>query len=419
MSTLRRVAATTLAAAVSFGSLVAVASSASADDATPTYYVSLGDSLSTGYQPGAPAGEDPDHPEIAYTGRLYEKLKESDPNLVHKNFGCDGATAHSVLTGAHPTGQVPTNCTYTNDTQLADAVQFLKDHRGQVTYVSVGIGANDVQSCVTVGSGDDDLLTCLTKRIKSVGVDLAAIDAAVREAGGAKPRYVGMTYYNPFLAGYVSPDPNMQALAGVSGGAANMLNDTITTANKAHGFLTADVAGAFSSNDTTLVDLTLGGQQLKVQRNVERICTWTWMCLKSDIHANPTGHQKIADAFVKVLTAKPPVVKPPVTTPPKPVAKATTSTRAKLVGKHRISTRKHARVRVRVRAARHVAPGGTLVVKDGKRTLKRVHVGRTGKRTVRLPRLKRGTHRITVLYKGSKTTKPSKSNRIKIIVRRR
>lgn len=407
MSISRRVAAVVAACGLTVSGLAAAAPTHAAAPG-PTYYVSLGDSLATGWQPDSRT----DEPETAYTGRLYEKLKESEPTLEHVALGCAGATARSVLTGSHANG-TPGACTYEEGTQLAQAVAFLNEHRGQVAYVTVGIGANDVHPCVPNGAGGDDMLTCLTKRIQSVGTDLSAIDAALRSAGGSKPRYVGMTYYNPFLAGWVG---NNKPLAELSVGVAQALNKTITDANTANGFVTADVAGAFASNDTTLVDLPPFPE--KVPLNVARICTWTWMCSNADIHANDLGHQKIADAFVAALAARP---TPTPTPPPAPpvAAKATTTTKAMLVGKHRITTKKRAAVRVRVRAAGKVKPGGVLVVKDGKRVLKKVRVGASGRKRVTLPRLKKGKHRITVTYKGSKTTKPSRSKPIRIVVVKR
>jgi lysophospholipase L1-like esterase len=411
VSIAHKVAALVAASGLTLSGLAA-ASPALADEPAPTYYVSLGDSLATGWQPDTKTNDT----ETAYTNRLYQQLKKTHPNLQHEPFGCAGATARSVLTGSHANG-TPGACTYDEGTQLAAAVAFIKDHPGQVAYVSVGIGANDVHPCVPGGADGDNMLICLSKRIQSVGVDVSAIDAALRQAGGSTPRYVGMTYYNPFLAGWLTTEG--KPLADLSIGVAQQLNDTLTSANTKNGFATADVAGAFSSNATTpLVTIDVPGGQAEVPLNVARICQWTWMCSAADIHANDTGHQKIADAFVAALAPRP---TPPKPTPPKPapVVKVATTTSAKLVGKHRITTKKRAAVRVRVRAARGVKPGGVLVVKDGRRTLKKVRVGASGIKRVTLPRLKKGKHRITVTYKGSRTTKPSRSKPIRITVVKR
>jgi hypothetical protein len=59
----------------------------------------------------------------------------------------------------------------------------------------------------------------------------------------------------------------------------------------------ADVFGAFSTSDSTLV----GG----TPRNVLQVCAWTWMCTGpphgADIHANNEGYGIIARAFLPHL----------------------------------------------------------------------------------------------------------------------
>ncbi|MEO6790739.1 MAG: hypothetical protein ABI249_00560, partial [Ornithinibacter sp.] len=51
----------------------------------------------------------------------------------------------------------------------------------------------------------------------------------------------------------------------------------------------ADVATAFKSNDWTPV-----AGAGSIPTNVATICTWTWMCLLGDIHANDTGYAVMA-----------------------------------------------------------------------------------------------------------------------------
>jgi hypothetical protein len=54
------------------------------------------------------------------------------------------------------------------------------------------------------------------------------------------------------------------------------------------------VAGAFSTDDmTTMVN--------GIPLDVARICQWTWMCTRGDIHANTAGYGVIAKAFEAVL----------------------------------------------------------------------------------------------------------------------
>jgi len=51
----------------------------------------------------------------------------------------------------------------------------------------------------------------------------------------------------------------------------------------------ADVAGAFATTTTT------GSPQ---PTNVKRICAWTWMCQRQDIHANDAGYAAMARAVL-------------------------------------------------------------------------------------------------------------------------
>lgn len=410
MSMLRRAVVVPLVAALSVAGLAAVGSPAEAADPAPTYYVSLGDSLATGYQPDTGT----DEPAVAYTSRLYEVLAAREPGLVHIRLGCSGETTKSFVDGLPDLRSTPCDYSgYDATSQLEAATSFLAAHRGKVTYVSLGIGANDIHPCVpSSGAIDAGALECLTTGITRVGTNVALIDAALREAGGSTPRYVGMTYYNPFLAAYVNGN---KPLATISVSVASQLNAAISGANAAHGFVTADVAGAFSSAEGRTI--TLPPPFGDVPLNVARVCQWTWMCTPyTDIHANDTGHQVIARAFVAALAPSTAPPRPPVVRPP---AKVTTRTQARVIGKHRISRTKRARIRVRVVAADGRRLGGRLVVRDGKRRLKVVRIGASGRRVVRLPRLKRaGKHRITVTYKGSSTTRASRSKPVRITVRR-
>src|SRR6516165_5450841 len=86
-----------------------------------TYYVSLGDSYSVGYQPNL--GSTPGY--TMYVAR--------HTGLTLVNFGCGGATTSSILNSVgcpdvlpHTVGVV----TYPTTTQIAAAQTFLTAHRG-------------------------------------------------------------------------------------------------------------------------------------------------------------------------------------------------------------------------------------------------------------------------------------------------
>ncbi len=287
------------------GTLLSAGPAAAAPETT--YYVSLGDSLSTGYQPDSNTDE-----PIAYSDRIYAALHADDPGLELKKFGCDGETSVSMVEGGH--------CDqYQQQSQLDAAAAFIEAHPGRIAYVTNDIGANDIFPCVSGGGGDSGsvdsgsvdsgsagasvlpMAGCVAEKLGVIRTNLATIDSRIREAGGDDPVYVGMTYYNPMLASWLQGGMQ-RALAGATVPADNLLSAVITSTNSQHGWKTADVTAAFDTNDFTgNVDLPGVGT---VPTNVARICTWTWMCSLGDIHANEAGHQVIADTFMPLLTGE-------------------------------------------------------------------------------------------------------------------
>ncbi|MEY9878089.1 lysophospholipase L1-like esterase [Streptacidiphilus sp. MAP12-33] len=257
---------------------------ASSHHESPEYYVSLGDSLAAGYQPNVGHNTD-----VSYTDQLYAQLKKHDPDLVHVKLGCSGETTQTMINGGI--------CTYPGATsQLDAAVKFLRAHRGHVSYVTLDIGANDVDGCLKGGSVD---VACALKGIATVATQFPQITAALHRAGGSHPRYAAMNYYDPFLAVWLTGSAGQQAAKeSVQLGVA--LNGAIKLGLEAGEFRLADVSTAFSTSDFT-DQVTLPGVG-QVPLNVARICTWTWMCTPyTDIHANPTGHAVIAGVFLKLF----------------------------------------------------------------------------------------------------------------------
>jgi hypothetical protein len=73
-----------------------------------------------------------------------------------------------------------------------------------------------------------------------------------------------------------------------------------------------------------------------------------------------------------------------------------------------ITTAKHAKIGVKVVNGNGAAAAGTVVAKEGTKTLAKGTLGSTGKKTLVLPLLKKGFHKIVVKYKGNATTTGSK-----------
>jgi len=263
---------------------------ATADEATngkdATYYISLGDSLATGYQPDVDKDTD-----VAYTDQLFAQLKQRTPGLKHIRLGCTGETTESLVKGG--------KCDYPNATsQLDAALKAMAKYQGKVAYVTLSVGANDIQACVSPAGTLDG--ACLNSASQTMGKNLAQITGALRKAGTENTQFVGSTYYNPLLATWLLGAPGQQA-AKESAPLIKAGNTGIAQVYKSTGFKVADVAGAFSSDDfTTLVNVPGAGE---APENVAKICKLTWACTpKKDPHPNADGHKVMAGAFAAVLT---------------------------------------------------------------------------------------------------------------------
>jgi lysophospholipase L1-like esterase len=240
------------------------------------YQLSLGDSLGAGI--GAPSGQ-------GYVAAILAHEQSRLAGLQGANLSCSGATTTSMLNGG--------GCSYAEGSQLAAAEAFLRNHPGQVAYVTIDIGANDITSCFGGGTIN---LTCAQGRIATVQTNLTTILSRLRAAGGNVPIF-GMTYYDPFLAYWVAGNPTAAEQSQQVAATGNAAIAAVYAAAQAQ---VADVEAAFGSADWAMTG-TYGGQV--VPQNVSNVCAWTWMCSNWDIHANATGHQRIAATFTALIDA--------------------------------------------------------------------------------------------------------------------
>jgi lysophospholipase L1-like esterase len=240
------------------------------------YQLALGDSLAVGV--GAPSGQ-------GYVAAILAHEQARLSGLQGTNLACSGATTTSMLNGG--------GCSYAEGSQLAAAEAFLRDHPGQVAYVTIDIGANDITSCFGGGTVN---LTCAQSRIATVQTNLTTILSRLRAAGGNVPIF-GMTYYDPFLAYWVAGNPTAAQQSQQVAATGNAAIAAVYAAAQAQ---VADVEAAFGSADWATTG-TYGGQV--VPQNVANICAWTWMCASWDIHANAAGHQLIATTFTVLIDA--------------------------------------------------------------------------------------------------------------------
>jgi lysophospholipase L1-like esterase len=234
--------------------------------------------------------------EDGYANLLFAAQQGSHPGLVLHQLGCDVTeTTRTMLRGG---GQ----CTYEHRSQLADAVAFLRKYRGSIAFVTIDIGANDIEVCVKELDIDDE---CIKNAFIQIAANLPPILAALRLAAGPNVPIIGMNYYNPILAfwlafGPEAPDDNPgQLLAKESAEKLAALNALLGAIYRFFGMPVADVAAVFHSVDfAPLVPFPGFGN---VPRNVAMVCGLTHMCTEANIHANADGYEAIASAFLAVL----------------------------------------------------------------------------------------------------------------------
>ncbi len=237
------------------------------------WYLALGDSLAAGV--GAPAGQ-------GYVDDIYDHEKANFPGLQLENLGCPGETTTSMISGGV--------CTFTAGNQLAQAEAFLSAHPGQVAFVTMDIGANDIDGCASGGSIN---VQCVLNGLKAIQTNMPTILHGLTAAYPGKLNLFGMDYYDPFLAYWLNGSSG-QSLAKLTTALVPVLNGDLQGDYAAYGAPTADVQAAFATMDFATMG-TYNGHTYPL--NVARICNWTLMCVAGNIHTNPTGHAVLASTF--------------------------------------------------------------------------------------------------------------------------
>jgi lysophospholipase L1-like esterase len=257
-----------LSAAALFG-LAAVPASASAAKFNPpkSFYLALGDSLAFGYQQGKflanyPA-EKPSAFTTGYVDDFSTMLRAIDPGIETVNFGCPGETTASFIGGP---------CAYQTafhlhdaypGAQLAAALDFLHSHRGQVSPITIDLGANDVNAC-------NFAQACVTAAIATVAKNMGAIMGAIR-AQAPSAEIIVMEYYNPYAA---------------------VDSTTNTAAEALNSALASDAAAVRGRLADAFTPFNLAAAEPGT------LCTLTLFCTAlHDIHASDAGYMVIAQQF--------------------------------------------------------------------------------------------------------------------------
>jgi lysophospholipase L1-like esterase len=265
-----------------------------------SYYLALGDSLSVGDQPNAQGVTLPT--DQGYADQLFAVLRHDDRGLRLAKLGCPGETSGTLVNGGICGYAGPDRYSLTADTgtQLAAAVAFLRSHRDRVPLITLDIGANDLNPCLTLSSVSA-IAACLQPVFAALQQNLGATLTALRDAD-PHATIVGMTYYDPELADWLT-GPAGETFAQGSVSLATAFNQVLSAVYTQAGVPVADVFTAFDTTDLSDT-VTLPGIGT-VPKDVALICQWTWECAPAPVgpneHANAAGYAVIARAFLVAL----------------------------------------------------------------------------------------------------------------------
>jgi lysophospholipase L1-like esterase len=278
--------------------LLGSASAASADGGT-VYYLALGDSVAQGYQPiGGPwsPSSDPGY-NHGYPEELVKLVGSEYEQLRLENLACGGESSRTLIEG-------DSFCSYLQGSQLAQAEAFLEAHEGDIAFITITIGANDVTGREADCLDDATLLLdigCVQAQLPSIQANL---DEIVQRLQAKAPgvTIAGSNYYNPLLGAWVLvPGPVGEFLAHASVAPVELLDAGMEGAYAAAG---ADVAHVYEAFDGANFADPVGTKWGTVPTNVANACEWTWFCSKQypgDVHPTNAGHAIIAQAFTDLL----------------------------------------------------------------------------------------------------------------------
>ena len=206
-------------------------------------------------------------------------------------LGCPGESIAAMIHGPDP-------CYVAPDTQLSDAVAFLRVHHDATTLVTVDLGFNTLDVCLRHFDID---LTCVTPRLKLLRSQLTQVMRVLTSAAGPHVSFIGVGHYNPYLS-LSTKEGSKESFATNSVVALRQMNQSFA---KVYGFFKvpmADVASAFHEEDLGVVRIP---HKESTTVNVQYECKLTWMCAPKpygpNIHPSDAGYAAIAKAIAVLL----------------------------------------------------------------------------------------------------------------------
>jgi lysophospholipase L1-like esterase len=280
--------------------LPAVAPAAKKNAPPKRFYVSLGDSYATGYQPTAQGVGSNTRHGFAYQVPGLAKPRGYNFSLV--NFGCGGATSTSILEakGCSPRARALGGPAYPTKTQTAAAEAFLRANRGKVGLITVSIGGNDVTKCV----GETDPTKCVADAVEVVKKNVTKLAKGLRSAAGPNVPIIGTTYPDVVLGLWTTGKQSDQDFAKLSlfafRGLINPgLKQSYESVRKGSFVDVTTATGAY-----TPLDQLTSSPYGQVPVAVAKVCQLTYYCQFRDIHSRTSGYKIIAQLIAKALPKK-------------------------------------------------------------------------------------------------------------------
>jgi hypothetical protein len=254
------------------------------------FYLAIGASASLGTQPNGVSSHNGYRSKTGYTSDVAAIEARKGVALDLAPIGCPAETAQSMLSGTDKCYKPPNR-------QMTVATKYLHEHATKVGLVTIDLGFNNVRPCLwpTVNRA------CVASGIAMVQRSMPGVLSQLKAAAGPHVHFIGLLYGDPFLAGYVSSLASA-ATATASLAAMTTLNQVLTVAYTAANVPSANIPGAYQSNNLTPVSTTKFGT---VPTNVAVACNLSWMCAAPpfgpDDHPNNAGYLVIAKELVAKL----------------------------------------------------------------------------------------------------------------------
>ena len=266
---------------------IALPAAAGAKAGTHKFVLALGDSVTAGTQPTAPAVVPGGSPETevnrsgeGYADQLVAHLQQEGGDVELVNLACYYETTATMIAGGGL-------CSYPSGSQLNEASEFLGDHAADTLAIVMSIGANDVlRPCNFLDT------TCYNTQLATASKNLDKILKRLKGEGNHVPIAM-ITYYDPFLAlWFTGGQPLAQATID---SIVTPLAQMIRTTSAPYNVTIVDTLATFQTYDFTIVP------NAGIPLNVLNICTYSWMCSYNDIHLNAAGYGLVAVAVEAAL----------------------------------------------------------------------------------------------------------------------